>query len=274
MRRFLALALLLATFSPLPAPAAPATTPLAEAGQESVSRLMEKSGLRLAIRSFSSVVELSLANPGQAGVSPELSQRMAEKASIAFSSGFLEQEVKDSLAAGLTPSEIRQLLAWHETPLGARVTALEITRAQSQLLNEDDATEPPPATKTRQRLLARIMQATHAVPMLVEVQMQVMQAMFRGMASSADIAGRPVDIAPIIRELEAQRPAYMARVESDMVRDLQLTYAPLSDADLGRYAMFLESPLGRKYNRVMMQSLQAALTEAGKSFGELLVGTP
>ena len=118
------------------------------------------------------------------------------------------------------------------------------------------------------------MKATNAVPMLVEVQMQVMAAMFRGMASSADIAGRPVDIAPILKELDAQRPVYLARVETDMRRDLRLTYAPLSDAELGRYAAFLESPLGRKFNRAMMKSLQGALTDAGQSFGELLLGTP
>ncbi|HEX5362522.1 MAG TPA: hypothetical protein VFW49_15775 [Fluviicoccus sp.] len=275
MRRLcFAFTLLMAVISPLPVAAAAPATPAAVAGEPSVSLLMDKSGLRLAIRSFSGVVAQSLANPEQAAVSPQLAQRMAEKASIAFAPGFLDQEVRDSLGASLTPGEIQRLLAWHDTALGKRVTALEVARAQSQLLNADVPEDPAPATAARQRLLARIMKATNAVPMLVEVQMQVMAAMFRGMASSADIAGRPVDIAPILKELDAQRPVYLARVETDMRRDLRLTYAPLSDAELGRYAAFLESPLGRKFNRAMMKSLQGALTDAGQSFGELLLGTP
>ncbi|RZU38133.1 hypothetical protein EV700_2710 [Fluviicoccus keumensis] len=275
MRRLFALTVLFACLTPLPSPVQAAAAPVTTvAGQEQVSQLMDKSGLRAALRNFSAYVGQSLRNPDQPGVSPELARRMAAKVDIAFAPGFLDQAVKDDLAARLSADDVRRLLAWHDTALGARVTALEITSSDRLSTVILPPAAPPVVSAARQKLLDRVMKATNAAEMLVDVQIQVMTAMFRGMASTAAMSGNNVDIAPILKEMSDRRAELLAQVKPETMDELRTTYAPLSDADLKQYVVFLESPLGRKFNRAVVKSLQSALTESGDTFGQLLLGSP
>ncbi len=269
MRRSLPCLLLLCCLTPWPAAAAtPSATPSA-AALHHASQLMEASGLRLMVKSFSGFIGQSL-SPMQPGLPPEAARRLAEKAAIAFAPGYLDQVVTEVLAGRLNDRDLTQLLAWHDTALGRRVTALEMDRTRS-LLQADPPADVAPPSRARQKLLDRLMQAANAPDMMLDMHMQVMTATFRGMSAAAGNGGNPLDITPLLKELENQRPALRERIRQELANDLRVTYAPLSDAELQQYVRFHESPLGRRFNQAVQQAMQAGLREAGETFGQLLV---
>jgi hypothetical protein len=59
--------------------------------------------------------------------------------------------------------------------------------------------------------------------------------------------------------LEGQRQKLMGQIGADLDNTLLYVYRDLSDAELGQFASFAESPAGRDYYRAALTALKAGL---------------
>jgi len=112
-----------------------------------------------------------------------------------------------------------------------------------------------------------------AAEQMAEVQLQAVTALLRGVATVMP-PQQAAGLGPVLAELQRQRPQMVAAARGVVLASFASTYAPLSDADLGRYVDFLRSPAGQHMNRVVFAAFGAAMAIASESMGRALPALP
>ncbi len=173
----------------------------------------------------------------------------------AFGADTLVRRVHDALLRRMDRATAGPALAWLRSPLSQRIVALEaalMTTDRGQAIAFIDALPSAPPAAARVALLHRIERAADVARNSLALRNAVGTTVQRSLGAAvrgAAQASEPIPFRPPIGE-DAQRGVMLSML---------LAYRELSDADLGRYASFLESPGGRWLTRVTHQALLASL---------------
>jgi hypothetical protein len=211
------------------------------------------------------------------GVPNELLTKMQDSADQAFAPVRLNDLVVAAVARDLNPTQTQEALRWLRSADGRRVTSLELiattqsTDLQSWLAKGNAAFAG--ATPQRRALLDVVEQTLRAADQTAEVQLQAVTALLRGVASALP-PQQAAGLGPVLAELQHQRPQMVAAARGMVLASFASTYAGLSDADLGRYVVFLRSPAGQHMNRVVFAAFGAAMAAASESMGRALPTLP
>jgi hypothetical protein len=237
-----------------------------------------ESGLSEQLKQMPLQVRAGMAEVAPAlGVPNELLTKMQRSADQAFAAVRLNDLVVAAVARDLNPTQAQEALRWLRTPDGRRVTSLELiaTTQSADLqawLAKGNAAYAG-ATPQRRALLDVVEQTLRASDQMAEVQLQAVTALLRGVASAMP-PQQVADLVPVLAQLQRQRPQMVAAARGMVLASFASTYAPLSDADLGRYVDFLRSPAGQRMNQVVFQAFNNAMATASESMGRALSTLP
>ena len=214
----------------------------------------------------------SLATKRQAVVRRVLTQ--------AFDANQIERRVTAKVSKDLPKETAGKIIAWLQSDLGRKISALEEQGwasslkqiepvvAQLEKIDLDKLEKDAPQT-VRLKLIRRFDHSTNATETLVDLS----EASAFGAATVLD-ASRPVDqrlgVDRVRVQIDQDRPRLRMQSQRITAATFLVTYQTLTDAEIERYAEFLESDPGREYLATTHDALKDALYEASETMNRSL----
>lgn len=199
----------------------------------------------------------------------------AMRASIreAFAPESLKKAVLPELKENLTVQDIKEILAWLNSPLGKNITRLEEAASTPGAMAEMDRyaarIKKSPPTAERLDVLRKLDAATKGTESAVEMVINTQAAVASAINATLPLKQqRPLK--DIKRELEKSRPQLEAQMRSQALIVLLYTYRSLPVAQIQQYIEFLTSPAGSKYESVTNAALQKAILDGSIKWGEAI----
>jgi Domain of unknown function (DUF4124)/Uncharacterized protein conserved in bacteria (DUF2059) len=161
--------------------------------------------------------------------------------------------------------QLDALAAWFRSPLGRRITALEIAAsrpdAEPAIAAFTAKLKTAPPNATRLELVQRLDWVSGTSDDTADLALAIARSVARAGATStpAERRARPGLVERRVEEMRAQIAGAMG--ESVRVQMLY-AYGPLSDEELKAYVDFLASGHGRAYSRISHAALLRAVREA------------
>lgn len=271
MHRIALLIALLTVVSACSKPAPP-PSPVADSrsgGQVSqLDELMEKSGTNTQVSQIPANV---LASADQQ-IGADVPNAGAIRTALiqAFNPGDLRADTRTHLEGALSGDEIAQVLAWLNSDLGQRITALEKTNSAPEA-QKAIAEQYPQLAENQNRVamvqaLDKAIQGTEStVAIVLTVQRSLMSAIVAGLPEERRMSQEQLD-ALLAQGRETMESQYRFLVEAAYLHN----YQELTDAELQTYIDFANSPVARRYHQALAESLQAALAKASTKAGSAI----
>lgn len=170
------------------------------------------------------------------------------------------------------PAALADIRAFFEGDLGAKVVGLEIEARRAYL---DDAAEEASkvawaeaqAEETpRVAALERFVAVNDLVDSNVSGALNANLAFYQGMAESGAFGGEMTE-EQMLSDVWAQEPEVRQSTTEWVYSYLNLSYGPLSDAELAEYIAFSESEAGQKLNRALFAAYDEVFTPISRALG-------
>ncbi|QJR09536.1 hypothetical protein DSM104443_00585 [Usitatibacter rugosus] len=235
--------------------------------------LMKKSGLWKQLEHYDTLILSGLETElGKSGVLVD--RNGLKKAATSFSADNLRRDVRLVLDKEMTGADEAEVLIWLSSDIGKRLTGIEekfgdnadsaATQRQQQAIAEFVKKVP----ESRLALVKRMTSALDAGNATAKAMGNMTIAIAYGAAMAT--GGEAEIAAKLRREFDAERPQMALMMERLMIATYAYMYRGVSDADLGRYVDFIESPAGLRYHDASSAALEQALTLASLKFGQEL----
>jgi len=262
----------MAAFAVLGAVPGLAPRPAARAGdapRAAVSEVMVLAGIDAALDQFPSLIQTQIEARRQ-DLAPEVAARLERALQDAFKPALLKGDAREMLAAHFQPEVFAEGLPWLRSPLGRRITQLEIDSGKDENQAalgewvENLPQHPPP--KDRIILVADVVRSTDTLTTVIEMIVLVAEPILQTLNAAADEAERRSQ-----EELAVLLNAMRENLGDPIGRQLLLrgmyTYRDVSDADLTAYTAFLRSEAGGALYQALNAGMIAAMEQAGQRFG-------
>ncbi|WP_088348239.1 MULTISPECIES: DUF2059 domain-containing protein [Rhodomicrobium] len=237
--------------------------------------LIDKSGLAATLKELPGAMQSSVGAMRQQGmqIDQKFEKAWTDAARTAFGPEQSLAIIDQGLQKLLTPEDKAALLQHYNSPLGRRISALEVKAAQpgeqakaqayAQTLLAD-----PGKNADRLALYRAIDKASGATATVTNISINIATAMTTGMASATP--GPKVDTGAIRAQIEKQRSAMSQKLAAATLASMAYTYRDLSAQDLTAYLAFLNSPAGKTLNAGVGTLLNQALALQSEDFGRQL----
>ena len=211
-------------------------------------------------------------------VDDKFEKAWAEAVPKAYQTDKILAVVDEGLETLLTKDDKTVLLDYYTSPLGQRITGLEIEAAKVGMQTEIQANaqklmSDPGKASDRIALYQEIDKTAGATEIAVEMAMNFSLAMTIGMTSTME-GPKEIDIDMLKGELDRQRPAITQQISSQTLAIFAYAYRDLNAEDLNIYLAFLRSPAARKFNlgagKLVAEALTSQSHELGRLFGQIL----
>jgi hypothetical protein len=190
-----------------------------------------------------------------AGATPVIAQT--------FGAEPLRSNMQEALSRSLNTERTRTLLSWLRSSLSQRIVALECVlptaERQTELIdfvNQLPSRPPSPARLMLIHRLERATDATEGSAVVLAAAGAALRKTLRPFVSPAAMA-QPEKGGP--KASPSPTPTVDDNARFRTMVSLLFTYRDLSDADLGRYVSFLESPTGRWFTRIVQSAFLTSL---------------
>ena len=192
---------------------------------------------------------------------------------VAFAADKLRAVVRAELQKEMSAADEDEVLRWLSSDLGVRITRLEEERDEAESYQKMEAAMPEflkKVPKPRLALCERLAESIGSGESSARLMINITVAIAYGIALS--MPNGDVNAVKEIRDkLESQRPQMAASMQEHAIGIFAFTYQPLTDAELGRYVAFAESPVGRRYHTATIKAVDKAMLqgsiELGRQFG-------
>jgi hypothetical protein len=200
-------------------------------------------------------------------------RRLAAATDDAFGPLALRLAVRRELSERLAPAHLPALEAWLGSPLGRKVTAMEVAKSAER--GEETAAMQAgerhlvAASPERRALLQAFVEVSRNAEAASGAILNLMIALQTGLARAM---GR-MDVPPlqVMREqMEPQRQKMqqeMAPITLSLAADM---YATLPDFELRSYLAFQSSEAGRHLTEAVIRAQDAAVAQAAEELGRLV----
>jgi len=228
-----------------------------------VDEILELSGARAQLAGLASQLGAGYLLPRRHQLDARDAARVARIIEQHFAPERFYLAIHDELGRRVEREQLDAMAAWFRSPLGRRVTELEIAASKPEAAPAAVAfaarLKTSPAAPARLELLQRLDWVTGLSTDTTDVVLVIFRSGARAAATAA-AADRRIRTGVVERRVEEMRG------EMDMA-NMALThmlyvYSPLTDAELKAYVDFLASPAGRVYNRISHAALLRAVRDA------------
>lgn len=175
-------------------------------------------------------------------------------------------------AAELSQASVAEMLAFFTSPLGARVTGLEISARRAML---DPSVEEQAIAAYHARLdsenpeldrLTRFIEANDLIDANVVGGMNSNIAFYRGLVEGGAFPFEMTD-EQILRDVWQQEPDIRSETIEWLYAYLSMAYHPLSDAELSAYTDLSVSRAGRDFNRALFAAFDVLFDDISYQLG-------
>jgi hypothetical protein len=244
------------------------------------SKVMELSGMNDQIRQIPAFVQIGVSSR-KGSTPPDLYNILEPEIVKAFQPEKILKGISREIENKLNLRTLQDVLTWLESPLGQKITAIEVSNSTPEALQgmKEFAAlmqkTPPP--KKRSDLVKRFNRATKPAEWIVEIQISSILALTTAMNSSLPKEKR-ANPAEIRKKIEQLRPKAQKEAESNSVMGSLYAYRTLTDEEFQRYVVFAESTSAKRFHHVFLNALknemQMVCLKIGKSLGEKIEKLP
>lgn len=191
----------------------------------------------------------------------------------AFDADRLVAAVEARMAGKLTDAELRELYGYFSSPLGLKVSALEIANAKAgdtkarevegQRIFKDLAAKDP----ERVALYNRMLEGLGAIDFAEVVTLNMTYGMVAGMFAAAETPVTDEVMLALVKQATAD---IRQTAEKIIQADTAITYRDLPGEELEKHVEFLETPAGTRYYELSLQAVDQVLSKEARDFGSRL----
>jgi len=244
-----------------------------------VKELYVKSGLKIQIDSFSSIlltqIEAEIKNdPDKNKYKPNEIKNLVKVINDVFGASDLNKKSLEILSQDLSKSEIKSLLSWFDSAVGKKVGWYEdhiSTRAGYLAMNDYEknlAINPP--TKEYKRTIKQLISNMKVMEAAVDIALINQILVITAMASL-----RPNFTADMFEKIsiksERNKNVLKKKVEGDMSLIMLFSYSYLSKEEVNKYLEFTNTSLGKKYFPTMVKALNVTFRKASVEFRDKII---
>jgi hypothetical protein len=250
----------------------------AQDAPRNVDELLHKSGLWKQVAEFEPSMQQGLDESRKeqkagAGGAPPLSDadyaRLKRATAAAYAPDRLRQEFRGYIARDLSREDEREVLRWLDSDLGKRITRIEEEASTLEEVLKREKISPgalasvPSARKQRfEKLIKATRMGELSAGLMINTTLGVAYG-FAYATPNADFAA----LEKLKRQLESQKPELAELLGKRSLADIAVIYRALSDAELDRYLVFMETEAGQHYHEVTSAALDAVLSRASVNIG-------
>ncbi|HME39433.1 MAG TPA: hypothetical protein VKG63_10785 [Steroidobacteraceae bacterium] len=243
---------------------------------ETAARIYQEAATREQVRATLATMPEHIRQLFSADTSARMSEQQLDAVTAAAKRGFridvFEAPALSALAGNLDEATVKKSEVFLLSDLGRRMVAADVATATldehtiDKIMNGEIAA---PTTPQREALFEKLERAAHSTESTVRIFLSMGQAVAIGTAVGA---GRDsAAVAETARKSsDASRPGLELTMRAPLRRYLAYSYRDMSDADLKRLLVFLESPPGKHYVSAYIASLGAGFDAMGTRCGEQL----
>ncbi len=180
----------------------------------------------------------------------------------------------DYIESKMSPGDMRSVLAWLESPLGLKLTAIEKTGSTPEAYRAMVAAVPTlkqtPDYEERLKLVHEIDESVKATDLIVDrmVNMQIITLTALGSA----FPSMEIPAEQTVRDnFEKNRKDIRDAISREIALSIFFTYRNVSKAELKEYIRFMKTDYGTRYHNVIQEGSNKAYTFCGKKFSEAVV---
>jgi hypothetical protein len=284
VRELTALAVLGATFIASGGPAAAAVSRAhdaragvarqdrpSEAEQVVLDHLLERSGLRVQLESLSAGVRVQFLRGGRPNGQDRLT--IDRIVSERFAAEALYARIRLEFERSVDGAKLAKALEWYDSPLGRRITGLELAALVSN--GEPDADLYAESTSLRRvTLLERLDAGGAASETTVDITMAIVRSLTRAFQPVLPAVAR-LSRSQLEAELTQTRNRALEQIRRACMVTMLFAYRELSDGELDQYVQFVESEAGQWHMSVMNSTLLTAIDAAAEATAaELVTAVP
>ena len=233
----------------------------ARTGPATIDELLELSGVKAQLPGMTSRIAGEF-RPRQGQMSPKDQAAIDRIVGRAFRHEKIYALVRDEVRRRLDPAKLEATVAWLRSPVGRKITALEITSsetgAEQKVAAYAAGLKLNPPSGRRLDLVQRL----EWVSGNTDVSLDILAAITRSTAKAAS-AVLPPDRRLRPGQIERQGQEVRARASEAIAREglvtMLYTYRPLEDEEIEQYVRFEASEAGRWYNAAMRKAVVAAI---------------
>lgn len=236
-----------------------------------VRTLLQKSGMEKQITQMLPIMRMGMDQARER--QPQLSQEQHEaliRSLSAFDASELLPVVQKRIETSLTNADAKAALAWLDSPLATKITAMEEAASTPEALADmQKAIANQPDNSIRVAKLKRLDQATKVTELSADMMMNAQIAVLTAMTAGLPPAQRP-SVKDIKKQMDAHRAQIRTPLAEQTLASFLYTYRDLTDAEIDRYIAFAESRSGRKYHAALIGGMNDAMLQASTKMGAAL----
>ena len=243
-----------------------------ETDARALDTLLERSGLRVQLESLSAGVRVQFLL-GQGRLSGEDRLTIDRIVSQRFSAGSLYARMRLEFEKNLESARLAKALEWYDSPLGRRITGLELASLIPDGGPAPDFENVRPSER-RLDLLRRLDSGGGASDTTVDVTMAIVGSLTRAFQPALPAVAR-LSRGQLEHELTQVRNLTLERIRRACLLNMLSAYRDLTDDELEQYVRFVESEGGQWYMSVMNGTLLIAVDAAAEATAtELAAAVP
>ncbi|MFA6011717.1 MAG: DUF2059 domain-containing protein [Desulfobacteraceae bacterium] len=174
----------------------------------------------------------------------------------------------------MSPDDMRSVIAWLDSPLGLKLTAIEKTASTPEsyraMVEAVPTLKQTPDYDERIKLVQEIDASVKATDLIVDRMINMQIITLTALGSAFPSMSLPPE--QTMREnFEKNRTEISGAIGREIALSILFTYRDVSKAELKEYIRFMKTDYGTRYHNVIQEGSNKAYTFCGKKFSDAVV---
>ncbi len=243
-----------------------------------IRELYAKSGLEKQVQQLPLVIQAGIEQPPMEGEGyskppPQIIALMKAMVLEAYTPEKLKSVVLSEFREKLTTRDLKTVLKWFDSPLGAKFSRLEeeasTAEAYAAIQKYKDQLKNSPPSRDRLEVIRQLDTAIKTTQSTVETVVGTQLAL--ALAFNATLPEEQQrSSADISREIKKHRPEVESAMKLETLVSLLYTYRSVTEAEIRQYIKFATTPAGTKLYKIGNAALEKAVFEGGIRWGKAI----
>lgn len=235
---------------------------------DDIDELMQRSGINQQMEQIEADISPSL-QEADGELPNDVMQKLERVMLKEFAADTLKQSIRQQLQTRLSSADIKTVLKWLNSPLGKKVTALQMANTSDASVDEmHESIDELLADSERFTLMRELNKVSGTSDAMLAMTLAMQEAMFHGLKAGA--AHSELDDTMIQQMMVVAKQQLQTQMELMAVSSLLYTYQDLSVSEVQQYIDFANSAAGKNYHQAFIQALSDAMSKAGAEVGKAL----
>ena len=250
----------------------------AQSSDDLANKIVNRSGLSEMISQFPALLKEGIKQGAEqsGGNNQKMVMQISQIIDQAFGINESIEIIRKDLSDQLTQQELTSVLEWLDSPLGKKITSMEISamtsdsyhNMQSQLLDLQEKFRG----SEREKLFQTFDKSTNATEASLETAIAVQLTLASAMSAASNSPQMP-SYEYLKKSIEDNRFMMRGVIGQQVFANYLYTYQGLTDNELTAYVDFTATPAGKHYSLVVNESIKNVLLKPSEVIGSKVMGS-